>query len=94
LVLTSEIDARRARQTQRARIDAAMEALSIILQKGVADRQEAVRILSEVYQRHAVQPIRGKAWPPDIWDKEMATLYVLAKYAFMVNEGKRKQLRV
>ncbi len=84
--MTSEIEARQARQTNRARIDAAMEALSTILRSGVRRREEAVKILSEVYQRHAVQPIRGKAWPPDIWDKEMATLYVLAKYAFMLNE--------
>jgi len=84
--LISEMDARVARRTQKARIDAAMEALSTILQKGVSDREEARRILSETYQRHAVQPIRGKAWPPDIWDKEMATLYVLAKYAFALDE--------
>ncbi len=86
--MISELDARSARRTQKARIDAAMEALSLILQKGVTDREEARRILSEVYSRHAVQPIRGKAWPPDIWDKEMATLYVLAKYAFALDEEK------
>ena len=80
------LDARAARQTNKGRIEAAMEALSLILQRGVSDREEAVRILSEVYKRHAVQPIRGKAWPPDIWDKEMATLYVLAKYAFMLDQ--------
>jgi hypothetical protein len=80
------MDARIARRTQKARIDAAMEALSLILREGVTDREAARRILSEVYQKHAVQPIRGKAWPPDIWDKEMATLYVLAKYAFALNE--------
>jgi len=84
--LISEMDAKTTRRTQRARIDAAMEVLSLILQRGIADREEARHLLSEVYQRHAVQPIRGKAWPPDIWDKEMATLYVLAKYAFALDE--------
>ncbi len=84
--MTRELDARAARETQRQRIEAAMEALSAILNKGVTERKEAVKILEETYKRHAVQPIRGKAWPPDIWDKEMATLFTLAKYAFMLDE--------
>lgn len=74
------IEASRARQTHRRRIKAALEALSRIMRAGVRERREAVKILMKTYNEMAVQPIRGKAWPPDIWDKEMATLYVLAKH--------------
>ncbi len=74
------------RELQRQRIDAAMEVLSAVLSKGVGSREEARKLLEESYRKRAIQPIRGKAWPPDIWDKEMATLYVVAKYALMLNE--------
>ncbi|KSW11968.1 hypothetical protein CF15_04025 [Pyrodictium occultum] len=80
------IEPRRARETHKQRIDAAMEVLSRLLQEGTSDRRKAVKLLEEVYKERAVQPIRGKAWPEDIWDKEMATLYVIAKYALALNE--------
>lgn len=76
---------RRAR-LYASRIEAAMEALSIILRERVADRRRAAKIVEEVYRKHALQPIRGKAWPPDIWDKELATLYVVGKYALALHE--------
>ncbi len=84
--MTEGVDPRKARELQKARIDAAMEVLSEILSKGISSRDEVRRLLEESYRRRAIQPIRGKAWPPDIWDKEMATLYVIAKYALMLNE--------
>ncbi|BES82036.1 DUF2192 domain-containing protein [Pyrodictium abyssi] len=80
------IEPRRARETQRQRIDAAMEALSKLLRDEVSDRRKAVKLLEEVYKGKAIQPLRGKAWPEDIWDKEMATLYVIAKYALVLDE--------
>ncbi len=80
------IEASRARQTHRRRIRAALEALSRIMKAGVRERREAVKILMNTYNEMAVQPIRGKAWPPDIWDKEMATLYTLAKHALHLYE--------
>ncbi len=70
----------------RNRINAAMEALSRILQDRAVDREKAAKILEETYRKRAIQPIRGKAWPNDIWDKEMATLYVIGRYALMLNE--------
>lgn len=77
---------RRARELQRARINAAMELLSEILSGRVGSRDEARRRLEEIYRSKALQPIRGRAWPPDIWDKELATVYIVGKYALMLNE--------
>ncbi len=75
-----------AKRLHKERIEAAMEVLSLLLQRNIKDRMEAVKALNEVYKRHALQPLRGKAWPPDIWDKEMATIYVVAKYALGMHE--------
>ena len=82
----NSIDPRVARETQRQRINAAIEALSRLLQENIAERKKAIKIVEETYRARAVQPIRGKAWPPDIWDKELATLYVIAKHAFALHE--------
>ena len=80
------LNPRKARESMRNRINAAMEALSRILQEKTTDRGKATSILEDTYRKRAIQPLRGKAWPNDIWDKEMATLYVIAKYALMLNE--------
>ncbi|ABM80723.1 DUF2192 domain-containing protein [Hyperthermus butylicus] len=82
----NSIEPRVARETQRQRINAAIEALSRLLRENIVDRKKAARVVEETYRAKAVQPIRGKAWPPDIWDKELATLYVIAKHAFALHE--------
>ena len=83
----------RSSDLQRQRIEAAIEALSLILSKKVRSRKDAVRIVEEVYRRYALQPIRGRAWPPDIWDKELATLYAVGKYALAVHEEDSETFR-
>ncbi len=70
----------------RDRVKAVLELLSKIVSGEVKNRGDAVKALKEIYRRYAVQPIRGKAWPPDIWDKEMATVYAVAKYALLLHE--------
>lgn len=82
-----EVDERRrARELQRARINAAMELLSDILSGRITSRVTARKRLEDIYRSKALQPIRGRAWPPDIWDKELATVYTVGKYALMLNE--------
>ncbi|MEM1596117.1 MAG: DUF2192 domain-containing protein [Desulfurococcaceae archaeon] len=49
------------------------------------DRVKAVEILKKTYQEKKLQPIRGKAEPPDLYDKEMATLYVIGKYGLKLD---------
>ncbi len=70
----------KSRKVHGERIEAAKEALRKIFSKSFITRREAVKILQEVYRARAVTPIRGKAWPEDLWDKEMATLYAVAKH--------------
>jgi hypothetical protein len=82
----NSIKPRAAKETQKQRIDAALDVLSRLLRDNITDRRRAVKLVEETYRKRALQPLRGKAWPPDIWDKEMATLYTIAKYALMLNE--------
>lgn len=49
-------------------------------------REDVVRKLEETYKRHGIEPLRGRANPPDIYDKEMATLYVVGKYGLLLHQ--------
>jgi len=63
------------------RIQAAVTILSeLTKQLDSIDRAKAVSVLKSMYESRKIQPIRGKSQPPDLYDKEMATLYVIGKY--------------
>jgi len=48
-------------------------------------RADAVEMLRREYERHGLKPIMGKSVPSDIYDKEMATIYVIAKYGLNID---------
>jgi hypothetical protein len=43
-------------------------------------REEVVEMLKEAYEKANLEPLRGASTPPDLFDKEMASLYVVGKY--------------
>jgi hypothetical protein len=43
-------------------------------------REEVVEMLREAYEKAGLEPLRGASTPPDLFDKEMASLYVVGKY--------------
>lgn len=64
----------------KKRVQIAVALLSdLIKQIDELDRAKAVDILKNTYQLRKLEPIRGKSQPPDIYDKEMTTLYVIGK---------------
>jgi len=71
----------------KKRIQVAVKLLSEFTRRiDELDRAAAVEILRKVYIEHGLQPIRGRATPPDIFDKEMTTLYVISKYGLKLDE--------
>ncbi len=50
------------------------------------DREFVVRMLREAYERERISPLRGASMPEDIYDKEMASLYVVGKYGMGLEE--------
>jgi hypothetical protein len=71
----------------RARIQAAVAILSELVKNvDEVDRAKAVELLKKVYQERRISPIRGKAQPADIFDKELATLYVVGKYGLNLDQ--------
>ncbi len=68
------------RGVHKTRVSAALDALSRLLREHIVDRVLAAETLRSVYDRAGITPIMGAAVPPDIYDKELATLYVVARY--------------
>ncbi len=64
----------------RNRIKIIIDILSEVVKNKNMEREQVVNFLKETYEKHKIQPIRGKAFPPDLYDKEMASLYVVGKY--------------
>ncbi|MEM1508681.1 MAG: DUF2192 domain-containing protein [Thermofilaceae archaeon] len=61
------------------RIEASLTLISEIVKGSIEDRKSAVKRLEELYDSSGIEPIRG--WTKvDIFDKEMCTVYVIAKY--------------
>ncbi|MEM0198844.1 MAG: DUF2192 domain-containing protein [Desulfurococcaceae archaeon] len=70
----------------KKRIQVAVELLSEFMKNlDSIDRSKAVEMLRRMYSIRKLQPIKGKANPPDIFDKEMATLYVIGKYGLKLD---------
>ncbi len=49
-------------------------------------REKAVDVLRSIYSEVKLSPFRGIAMPEDIYDKEMATLYVVGKYGMALDQ--------
>lgn len=69
------------RQPHKKRIQVAVSILSEVAKRvNELDRGALVDYLRKTYEKTGLSPIRGKTLPPDIYDKELTTLYVIGKY--------------
>jgi len=49
-------------------------------------REVVVEKLRKLYEKNNIEPFRGKAKPQDLYDKEMASLYIVGKYGLRLHE--------
>ncbi|MEM1620222.1 MAG: DUF2192 domain-containing protein, partial [Fervidicoccaceae archaeon] len=76
----------RSRELYRDRIALAVELLSELSKRAEVTREEAVELLKRKYSELDLSPLRGAAIPSDIFDKEMATLFVVGKYGMGLDQ--------
>ena len=69
----------------RKRVEAAIELLGEALEQNWS-REKIKEEMKKLYEKEQISPLRGLALPPDILDKEMATLYVIGKYGMGLTE--------
>lgn len=73
------------RNPYRKRIQVAVDILGELIGRNDVDRYKFIELMKYKYSKAKIQPIRGKALPPDIYDKELATLYVIGKYGLGID---------
>ncbi len=76
----------RKRNVYKKKIATAIDVLGEITGQENIDREEVVQQLREAYEKIKLSPFRGSAFPEDIYDKEMATLYIVGKYGMGIEE--------
>lgn len=70
----------RRKSPYRKKIQVIINILGDIVKMDNIDRDKLVEIVKDYYNEHGIEPFRGRALPPDIYDKELASLYVVGKY--------------
>lgn len=71
---------------KRKRVKAYVDALSKIVTEGNVSREKAIEILKVCLEREGVEPFRGISKPPDIYEKELISLYIIGSRGLGVNE--------
>ncbi|MET1160421.1 MAG: DUF2192 domain-containing protein [Thermoprotei archaeon] len=74
------------RNPYRKRITILVDLLNDIIHMGSLSRKEIAELLQKTYKKYKLAPIKGKATPPDLYDKEIASLYVIGKYGLGLDE--------
>ena len=83
----------RTRSPYKKRIQAAVEILGEALKNPGITRDKLIGLMKRIYGRHRLSPLRGKAFPPDIYDKELATLYVIGRYGLGIDMDYPEQFK-
>ena len=70
----------REKNPYKKRIRVIVDILGDVIRMKNIGREALVEIVKDYYGRYKIEPLRGKALPADIYDKELASLYVIGKY--------------
>lgn len=74
----------------RKKISVGLEVLSKIVSENITDRGAIASILRDYYEASGVKPFMGAKVREDLYDKELTTLYVIAKYGIGLDEDNRE----
>lgn len=64
---------------RRKRVQALVNAWSKIIREGAVSRDRAAEILKKCYEELKIEPIRGVSLSPDLYDKDLISLYIIGK---------------
>jgi len=59
---------------------------TIVTSERTPSREEIIDLLEQKYKEYKIEPIRGAVKPPDIFDKEMISLYIVGKYGLGIEK--------
>jgi hypothetical protein len=73
----------------RKRISVLTDLWGLILdeyKESINSRDDVISVLEKRYHMEGLSPIKGKATPPDIYEKELVALYVVGKYGMHLDD--------
>ncbi len=59
---------------------------TIAISERAPTRDEVVELLKQKYSEYGIEPIKGAASPPDLFEKELISLYIVGKYGLGIDE--------
>ncbi|MEM1644500.1 MAG: DUF2192 domain-containing protein [Ignisphaera sp.] len=71
---------------KRKRVIALVNAWSRIVKENIASREQVREILQKCYEELGVEPIRGSSSSPDLYDKDIVSLYIIGKWGLGVDK--------
>lgn len=77
---------RKKKNLYRKKIQTIIDILGKLVNSTNISREELIEIVKKTYSERNIEPFRGRAYPPDIFDKELASLYVIGKYGLGLDE--------
>ncbi|WFO76192.1 DUF2192 domain-containing protein [Desulfurococcaceae archaeon MEX13E-LK6-19] len=70
----------------KKKIQTIVDILGDIVNLKDIEREQLIKMVEKIYNERNIEPFRGKAYPPDIFDKELASLYVVGKYGLGLDD--------
>lgn len=77
---------------KRKRVIVLVNAWSRIVRENIVSREQAVKILQTCYEELGVEPIRGSSLTPDLYDKDMASLYIIGKWGLGIDRELSREI--
>lgn len=77
---------------KRKRVLVLVNTWSRIVKDNIKSREQAIEILKKCYEELGVEPIRGTTSSPDLYDKDMASLYVIGKWGLGIDRDVDKDI--
>lgn len=77
---------------KRKRVIALVNAWSKIVKDNITSREQVKEVLQKCYEELGVEPIRGSSSSPDLYDKDMVSLYVIGKWGLGIDKELSKEV--
>ena len=79
---------------KRQRVKTYVDVLGSVVGEGKYSREYIVDLLKKYFEERDLEPIRGASKPPDIYEKELTSLYIIAKYGLNILDDYPELLKV
>ncbi|MEM1526184.1 MAG: DUF2192 domain-containing protein [Ignisphaera sp.] len=77
---------------KRKRVIALVNAWSRIVKENITSREQVKEVLQRCYEELDVEPIRGSSSSPDLYDKDIVSLYIVGKWGLGIDKDLSREI--